>query len=148
MFKKTYTVEARSAIIAFAVAVLVAAPLSNAATDQASIVVKKVTGKRGPRGFTGPQGPQGLQGDRGPAGPSAPWLRDPSRATLAPGITKTIAGYCPNHSTTGGNYYTDGPVPELTILTQSVSADAEYFYLVLRNDTSHDVVATANPICA
>lgn len=149
MRKTIYKTEARSAIIAAVVALVVAAPLSNAAHEGVSSAVKIVkgkqgkTGKRGPRGFRGPTGATGPQGQRGIAGISAVPRQS---AIIPPGSTRTIASQCPNRSAASGNWIAVDPgTPAIEVVDEGISADATYYYAVLKNTGARprDVLAQA-----
>lgn len=157
MQKSRYTVELRSAIIAGIVAVLVAAPLSDAAYTQASHIVKTVkgergkTGKRGPRGFAGATGATGAVGPMGRAGRDAP-EPDPSKLTstvgLMPGETKTAGDECPSgeHATSGYNSPADdssGP----TVIRDGVTPDGSFYFVVARNDGNTFTAISADAVC-
>jgi hypothetical protein len=136
-FRTQRKTEIRSALIAAVVAIVVAAPLSNAAHEQASVVIKKVTGKqgkqgkRGPRGFTGAQGeqgPRGLTGARGPA------FTEPNRVYLDEGETELIVARCPYRNTLSGEVIVESGLPTgIVILKDGVAPDESHYFAVVKN---------------
>lgn len=150
---KKHGSEIRAALIAAFVAVAVAAPLSNAASDSARAVVKIVkgkqgkTGKRGPRGLQGPAGPAGAQGQPGrDAGVS---LFGPK--VVLPGDTVTVlAKGCKNDEAfVGGEWHASaGLDPGLQLVREGVSeVNHTYYFAVITNPTDDHATVEATADC-
>ncbi|MGH2905921.1 MAG: hypothetical protein ACRDKI_04040 [Solirubrobacterales bacterium] len=135
--------ELRSAVIAAAVAAVVAAPLSNAATDQVTIAVKKVVG---PRGHTGKRGPTGPAGPPGLAQLTQSTTETP--AVIKPGETGTAVARCPAGQRVIWGGFNAGAGRDVRSLASEISYAGGVYLVTARNFGSSTTAVSATALCA